>query len=306
MLYQKLRPKLFSDVLGNASTISALSKMLKSKDTMPHTFLFYGPSGCGKTTLARILATELKCNVSDMEELNGANQRGIDDARGMIDRANNLPMFGKSRVFIMDEMHMLTRDAMNSLLKILEDVPSHAYFILCSTEPDKILKTIRNRCTAFQVELLSEDDIGDLLDYALGEVKMDVPDDIFNNLIICAEGSPRKALVLLEQVLSVENEKEQKKLLIKGAIEKDVIDLCRAILNGDSWSKVAGIYKSIPNPDAEVIRRIILGYMKSVLLNSIGGKAITAARIISYMEDDTFNSGEGGLVGRIFLSQPVR
>lgn len=304
MLYQKLRPRDFDMVLGNAGIISSLKRMLKSDD-MPHAFLFYGNSGCGKTTLARILADKVGCKGADLEELNGADQRGIDDVRSIIDRANIFPMFGASRVFIIDEAHQQTSAAQHNLLKITEDVPKHCYFILCSTEPDKILKTIRNRCATFQVELLDDNDMTDLIDYALSEIDMDITDSVFEKLIISAEGSPRKALVLLEQILSVEKEEEQKQILMKGAMEAEVIDLCRALVQGRPWSVIARIIKGIPNPDAETIRRITLGYLKTVLLNSDGDDASNAARAISYMEGNTYDSGMSGLVGRLYYAMPL-
>ena len=157
-LYKRFRPKSLDAVVGNGGTVAALQKFLK-KGNLPHTILFKGPSGCGKTTLARILAKELGCGVLDLREYNSADFRGIDTIRDISRIMTNAPAAGNCRVFILDEAHQLSKDAQNAALKILEDTPKHVYFFICTTDPQKLIATIRSRCTEMPVDLLKLDEM---------------------------------------------------------------------------------------------------------------------------------------------------
>jgi len=298
-LYNDMRPKTFDEVIGNSAVIKALKKFVKlSPDKRPHTYMFSGGTGCGKTTLARILANEFECSSIDLVELNAANTRGIDTVREVVENAFLLPMCGKSRVYIWDESHQLTSAAQQSLLKVIEDVPIHSYFIFCTTDPNRIIPTIRNRCSTFQVELLSDENMEELLETTLEKINKELSDNIFFSIIDCAEGCPREALVLLETVLSVDDEREQASLLQKALIEHETIELCRALIKKESWNVVAEIYRGLPDAEPEMVRRAILGYMKSVLLK--GGRNDNAAFIIGVMEEDTFSGGEPQLIRMLY------
>lgn len=297
-LYSTLRPKSFDEIVGNSATVESLKNIVKMKPSLrPHTFLFTGTRGTGKTTSARILVKEFGCASIDLMELNGADNRGIDDARRVINVAHVSPMGGDCRIFIYDEYHKATGDNMNALLKIIEDVPKSTYFIFCSTEPDKILKTIKNRCTIYRFELLSERDMEELITTILDKLDKSIPDNVYWKIIDASEGCPRQAIVLLEQVLTVESEQSQLDILKKAQIEHEVVDLCRILLKGGNWKQVVTIYKGLPDVEPEQVRRAINGYMKNVLLNNGSPRA---AVIISYLEDNLFNSGEAGLVKSLF------
>ncbi len=299
-LYQDLRPTSLNDLIGNKSLVKSLKKIIsQSGAERPHTFLFTGERGTGKTTTARIIANELGSDGINTEELNGSDNRGIDDMRRVIQIANIAPMGGKCRVFILDEIHKLTGDAMNCLLKVLEDVPKSTYFILCSTDPDKIIKTIRSRCITYRFELLNDAEMEILLESVLVKIDKIIPDSVFFEILDCADGSPRQALVLLEQVLSLEDEEEQLNLLKKSQIEHSVIELCRILLKGGKWREIVVLYKGIPETEPETIRRVIIGYMKSVLLGSDNSRAYELIRIF---EKDVFNSGEAGIVKMLYES----
>jgi DNA polymerase-3 subunit gamma/tau len=302
-LYRQVRPTKFNEFLGNEATVKALKSIVKKPpDDRPHAYLFSGPSGCGKTTLARILAKEFGCSDIDLNEMDVANTRGIDTIREVIGNASLSPMGGSCRVYIFDEAHQLSKDAMNGLLKLLEDFPKNSYFMLCSTDPQKIIKTIHTRCSQFSVELLTEDEIAILLESTLANISQDVASDaVFDALVKASEGSPRRALTLLENILQVETQEDQLNLITAANIEGDVIELSRAIMKGADWNELAEIYKSIPNKDAEVIRRIILGYMKSVLLSG-GRNADIASQVIEIFEKSTYDSGEASLVLMLYKS----
>ena len=145
----KYRPKRLADFLGNTETVQAL-RALMEREEMPHTILFTGPSGTGKTTLARIVARRLQCSEHDLQELNTADFRGIDTIRDVVRNMALCPMSGSCRVWILDEVHQLSKDAQHALLKALEDTPKHVYFLLATTDPAKLLPTIRTRCVTFK------------------------------------------------------------------------------------------------------------------------------------------------------------
>ena len=303
-LYNEIRPQSFNEVVGNEAVIKSLEKIVKQKpEKRPHAFLFSGPSGCGKTTLSRILAKEFGCSDIDFSELNVANTRGIDTIREVIDTANVYPMGGECRIFVFDEAHQLTRDAQNGLLKVIEDFPEKSYFIFCSTDPQKIIKTIQNRCSIFEVELLDEEELQILLEYALEKVEGKIPDKVFWGIVDKSEGSPRKVLTLLEKVLSVDKEENQLFLIEQDSeLEKSVIDLCRLLLKTNNWAKISTTYKMINDKDPEKIRRAILGYMKSVLLSGQNDKV---SDMIEIMSKHTFDSGEAGLVQMLYRSTQI-
>jgi len=306
MLYQELRPQSISALFGNNALKSALLEIIeRSPSDRPHTYLFTGPSGTGKTTIARILADEFGCTDINLQELNGSDNRGIDDARTVIETAQLAPLGGSCRVFIWDEFHQGTKDCQNALLKIIEDTPESVYFIFCTTNPEKILKTIKNRCSVFETECLNDDDMALLLNDAIdaavsyyGE-HYEINDGLLSELVVCSEGSPRRALVLLEQLSTIRDDVERRQILKKAVIEKDVIELCRVMLKNPSWKEVSAIYQTIPDKDPEMIRRSMLGYMKVTLLKS-GRPA--ASVVIDNLKEHTFDSGEAGLVNGLFNS----
>ena len=162
-LYLKYRPKDLSQIKGNKSLVDSLNNMLSNKETCPHTFLLHGPTGCGKTTIARIIANELGCHERDFIEINTADLRGIDTSREIINRSQFAPIQGSIMVWLIDECHKLTNDAQNALLKLLEDTPKHIYIILCTTDPQKLLSTIKGRCIQFQVSPLNDIEMFQLL-----------------------------------------------------------------------------------------------------------------------------------------------
>ena len=150
-LYKKHRPKNLKRVFGQSVAIGTLKPLIEAKQ-VPHSLLLTGPSGCGKTTLARILVKELKCAKADFMEVNCADFRGIDTVRDIRTRMMQAPIGGDCRVWLIDEAHMLTSAAQTAFLKMLEDTPDHIYFFLATTHPQKLLKTIKTRCTEIKLK----------------------------------------------------------------------------------------------------------------------------------------------------------
>jgi len=297
VLYQKYRPKSLDEVIGNAAVVEALKTQLSGGKPMPRAILLHGPTGCGKTTLARIIATELGAKGADLREIDVADYRGIDTIREIRRQIRFKPMESPCQVWILDEVHRLTGDAQSALLKTLEDTPEHVYFILCTTDPQKLLPTIRGRCAQYEVQLLTEKQMKKLLKRVVKAEGEILSDEVYDQIISEAQGHPRNALQILAQVLAVSEDRRLEVAKQAAEVRSQIIDLCRALIAGKSWKTVAGILEGLKQEDPESVRRAILGYCQTVLLRS--GDIRTAA-IMEEMEDNLFDSGFPGLVLRCY------
>ena len=298
-LHLKYRPSSFEEFVGNKGVISSIKSVLERKDGIPHSFLFTGPSGCGKTTLARIIKGLLGCSDMDFQELNAANVRGIDTIREIGQNCSYSPHEGKVKIFLLDEAQKLTGDAQNALLKLLEDTPSHVYFILCTTDPEKLIKTIRTRCHTYQVQPLTDRDLKDLLYGVLKSEGIKLfPEKAIEEICKAANGSPRQALVILDSVIDIQNDDELIAAIVNYSIdEKNVLDLCKVLLEKQKWVTVAKVLKGI-NDDPEKVRYAVLGYMSSVLLN---GEDPMAAVVIEQFMESFMYTGKAGLVYSCYM-----
>lgn len=281
-------------LVGNANLVQVLKKMFEQGiEKFPHSVLLTGPTGCGKTTIARIIADNLGAAGSDINEVDSADFRGIDTIREIRKNSHYKPGESACRVWIVDECHKMTNDAQNALLKILEDTPPHVYFILCTTEPQKLLPTVRGRCSTFTVNLLDEREMMTLLRSVVKEENDNLSKQIYNQIISDSMGHPRNALQILDQVLRVDT---PDRLIVaeKTAEEQSQsIELCRALLNGASWQVVSKILKGLKDQEPEGIRRHVLGYCQSVLLNGSNDKA---AHVIEEFWEPLYNIGYPGLI----------
>jgi DNA polymerase-3 subunit gamma/tau len=295
-LYKKYRPKTFKAMIGQKKATQTLQNFVTGKK-VPHTVLFTGPSGVGKTTLARIMADKLGCSKIDLKELNAASARGIDDMRSVVMNMTLAPVAGKVRVWIIDECQKLTTDAQSSILKMLEDTPKHVYFFLCTTDPHKLLKTIRTRSTEIVLDRMTDADIRQLIADVSKKERKGVHEDTIDKIVELADGSARKALVLLGQVIDVEDPKKQLEGLQIPDFEVQVIELCRIIGNPKSNFKDAAKFLSKFQGDAEEIRRAVLGYMNKILLNKGDARSW---KCIDCLRQHTFDSGRPGLHASIY------
>ena len=291
-LYLKYRPRSLERVKGNEQIIKTLNGLL-DKESPPHVFLLHGPTGCGKTTIARIIAKRLGCVGSDYKEVDTADFRGIDSVREIRKNSMFKPMEGNVRVWVLDEIHKMTGDAQNALLKILEDTPSHVFFILCTTQPEKLLSTIKGRCSKLQVKSLTEVQMSSLLKRVVKREGQELEENIYDQIIQNAEGHPRDALQVLEQVLSVDPEG---RLEVAKKTEEQInqsIELCRALIKGAQWKEVRTILGGLQGQEAESIRRVVLGYCQAVLLKT--DKPICGLILEEFIEP-FYNSGFPQLV----------
>jgi DNA polymerase-3 subunit gamma/tau len=223
-LYRKYRPATFADVVGQEHVTEPLSTALAA-GRINHAYLFSGPRGCGKTSSARILARSLNCEKGptptpcgvcdscvalapngpgsvDVVELDAASHGGVDDTRELRDRAFYAPAQSRYRIFIVDEAHMVTTAGFNALLKIVEEPPDHLIFVFATTEPEKVLPTIRSRTHHYPFRLLAPRTMRELLERICSQEDVTVDDAVYPLVIRAGGGSPRDSLSVLDQLLA--------------------------------------------------------------------------------------------------------
>lgn len=238
-LYRKYRPASFEQVAGETEIVRALKNSLKNNQ-LSQAYLFTGSRGVGKTTLARLIAKSVNClspqesgeacctcencssfqkgNFLDLVEIDAASNRGIDEIRLLKEKINYQPSQGKRKVYIIDEVHMLTKEAFNALLKTLEEPPTHVIFILATTEPDKILPTIISRCQRYDFKTLSLQEMTNRLQYILKQENMDMEEEVYELIHEASGGSMRDGISVLERLIVSSEEgkislKESEKIL---------------------------------------------------------------------------------------------
>jgi len=263
-LHIDYRPKTFGEFVGNTAVVKSLESKLK-QNKLPHSILLQGPSGCGKTTIGRIIKTELECSLLDFIEINAGNNRGIDTGREIIKNIKMRPMQGPCRVFLLDEIHQATKDFQNSLLKPLEDTPGYIYFILCTTDPQKLLKTVRNRCSTYEVTLLNDQQIFDILQNAAAQEKKKVDERALDDICEAADGCPRQALVILNQIIDINVRRQRRGVQNYLQSTRQAIELARVLFRQGSWSEIQDILKDLDD-DPEKVRRVVIGYMNTIAI----------------------------------------
>lgn len=292
-LYLKYRPKTLKELRGNEDIKLAVASMMEKPETCPHVFLLTGPTGCGKTTTARIMATMLGCSEQDCKEIDSADFRGIDTVREIRNSMKYHPLQGSCRVWIIDECHKMTNDAQSAALKMLEDTPSHVYFILCTSDPQKLLPTIKGRCVQFQVKPLNDEQMIGLLSRICRAEKTKVDEEVLRQITLDSLGHSRNAIQILEQVIRVPQEKQLEIARKTAEEQSQVIELCRALIQRMSWKKVAVILTGLKDQEPENIRRVVLGYCQAILLK---GENDGAAAVLEAFWEPTYNIGFPGIV----------
>lgn len=294
VLALRYRPQTFDDIIGNEDVVQILKSQMSpdAKQPLARAILLHGPTGCGKTTLGRIIAQELGTSGGDLQEIDSADFRGIDTIRDIRKQSAYKPLGSPCRVWILDEVHRLTGDAQSALLKALEDTPSHVYFILCTTDPQKLLPTIRGRCASYQVNTLNDREMKKLLLKVVKSEGDTLSKDVYDQITQDSMGHPRNALQVLGQVLAADEDRRLSIARNTAEKQSQTIELCRALMGGGSWQKIAGILKGLKQEDPEQIRRAVLGYCQAILLS---GESHQAAAIMQEFIEPFYNTGFPGL-----------
>ena len=221
---------------------------------------------------------------------------GIDTGRGIVKNINLRPMFGKVRIYLLDEVQATSKGFQNGLLKPLEDMPSFVYFILCTTDPQKLLKTIRNRCTTYEVDLLSDKDIQRLIEKVFTAEDKPIDEEVVFDIIEVADGCPRQALVLLDQIIDMDPRRQRRAVRDYITNEAKTIELCRALLNNRPWREIQGILADLTD-DPEKVRRAVIGYMSAVAIKDNRVNTIDrVAYVYQCFCKNYFDTGKAGLV----------
>ncbi|MBU6431360.1 MAG: DNA polymerase III subunit gamma/tau [Patescibacteria group bacterium] len=269
-LYRKYRPQEFKDVLGQEHIVKVLEGSVEL-DNISHAYLFAGSKGTGKTSLARIFARAIGCADRDLYEIDAASNRGIDDIRELREAVSSLPFESPRKVYIIDEVHMLTKEAFNALLKTLEEPPKHAVFILATTEMDKLPETIVSRCQVFAFKKPSRKILKELvLDLAKKEGFKLEPSSA-DLIALLGEGSFRDTQGILQKVISFSKDKKismEEVEQVAGAPRASLVnDFIKSIEDKNLSNGLEAIKSAASNNiDMLVYLKLILRKMRAILL----------------------------------------
>ncbi len=270
VLYRKYRPQTFEDVIGQDHIVKVLKGAI-ALGNVAHAYLFSGTRGTGKTSMARILARAIGTSANDLTEMDAASNRGIDDVREIRDSVNTLPFESKYKVYIIDEVHMLTKDAWNAFLKTLEEPPAHVVFILATTELEKVPETVVSRCQTFTFK---SPNLATLKDFALAIAKKEgatLEPAAAELVALLGDGSFRDTHGILEKIVSSTAEKTITRAdveVVTGAPKAELVSAILEAVVGKDFAKGAAAVQAAAqaNADMKLFAKLILERLRFLFL----------------------------------------
>jgi len=269
-LYRKYRPSSFAEVRDQDHIVTVLEGAVK-KDKIPHAILFSGTRGTGKTTLARIFAKEIGVAPVDLYEIDAASNRGIDDIRELKEAVHTLPYESARKAYIIDEVHMLTKEAFNALLKTLEEPPAHVVFMLATTEEEKLLDTILSRCQVFRLHSPSREILAKTVSDVAIKEGFTLEPAAADLVAIAADGSFRDALGVLQKVILASGDKigsVDEVAAIIGAPKTALLSkLVTALQETDSETALRAVHEAMAtHVDMKLFLHLMLERVRAVML----------------------------------------
>jgi DNA polymerase-3 subunit gamma/tau len=269
-LYRKYRPLTFDDVRDQEHIVSVLKGAI-AKKTIPHAILFSGTRGTGKTTLARIFAKAIGVSDVDLYEIDAASNRGIDDIRELREAVYTLPYESERKVYIIDEVHMLTKEAFNALLKTLEEPPSHVVFILATTEEEKLLDTILSRCQVFRMRSPSRQVLSETVVDVAKKEGFTLSPEAADLIAIAADGSFRDALGVTQKVIMASGDtigSADEVAVIIGAPKAHILqELLQALHEKNIEKALCAVQEALDaHTEIKLFMRLLLERVRAVIL----------------------------------------
>lgn len=269
-LYRKYRPQDFSEVRDQDHIVKVLEGAIK-KDEIPHALLFSGTRGTGKTTMARIFAKAIGTSAVDLYEIDAASNRGIDDIRELKDAVHTLPYESKRKVYIIDEVHMLTKEAFNALLKTLEEPPAHVIFILATTEEEKLLDTILSRCQVFRFRSPSRAVLASLVTDVAKKEGFALAPEAADLIALAADGSFRDALGVTQKVILASGDKigsaDEVASIIGAPKTTTMLSLLAGLNDKNTAVALSAIAEAVEmHADMKLFSRLLLEHVRAVML----------------------------------------
>lgn len=320
VLYREFRPKNFEEIIGQDNIINILKNQIKN-DSISHAYLFSGIRGTGKTSTAKVFAKSICClnnkdgeacnecasckdinmgDSADIIEIDAASNRGIDEIRDLKEKVSYMPNFGRYKVYIIDEVHMLTQEAFNALLKTLEEPPSHIVFIFATTEPNKILPTILSRCQRFDFKRIDSDVVVGHLADILDKKGIEYEKEALSLIALNTEGAMRDALSLLDKAISVLTENKVTKEIVDNILglisDEEVYNLANGILEGDVEKSIKSVHEYMEKGRevGSIITQLMEYYSNKIIAINVKNQENIINKSKTYIDSllEKFNSKE--------------